>query len=236
MAMYVSIQTVCGCHGYLYFESIHCDRCRSLIPYQISDESLIAPSSKHRIMNGTMSNPTMIDKQTAMLTVQYQKHAENTATTGRVRFRTSCPFCNSSVYVLRYYCKRERIYHHLRINNFGDNEQSIYKTIAESQNIKDKHHSSGKLNRSTSSASESIDDSYSLSGSLSQQPPSTIFYDQSALPSSRDAQIENERALYALNNLEGDLFHILRSGLFYDTLILCQDNVKLQAHRCILGK
>ena len=235
--MYVSIQTVCGCHGYLLFESIHCDRCRSLIPYQLSDESLIGPSSKKHASNGDNQHPPVTDKQTKVVPVTYEKQYKQ-VTTGRVRFRTSCPFCNSSIYVLRYYCKRERIYHHIRINNYGDSDQNTYKSIAETQNMLGNNRPSGKISHTTTTTStnESIEDSYSLSGSISQQPPSTILYDQSGLPTARDLQIENERNLYALNNLEGDLFNILRNGLFYDTLIQCQDNVKIQAHRCILGR
>lgn len=234
--MYVSIQTVCSCHGYLVFESIHCDRCRSLIPYQISDDSLVTPISKQKGINGTTSNSTSTDKHTTVLAVQYEKKAEKKITTGHVRFRTFCPFCNNSIYILRYYCKRERIYHQMRISNFGDNEQTVYTTIAETQQLSKSSGITSKLNRTASPAAESNDDSISLTGSFSQGSPSTILYDQSGLPSTRDIQIENERNLYALKNLEGDLFYILRSGLYYDTLILCQDNIKLQAHRCILGK
>lgn len=235
--MYVSIQTVCGCHGYLLFESIHCDRCRSLIPFQLSDESLIGPAPKHNGTNGAIEQAPLTERQMATVPVSYEKQYKK-VTTGRVRFRTSCPFCNSSIYVLRYYCKRERIYHHVRINNYGDNDQNTYKSIAETQNMLGINQPSTKASRTTTtpSAHESIEDSFSLSGSISQQPPSTILYDQSGLPTARDLQIETERNLYALNNLEGDLFNILRNGLFYDTLIQCQDNVKIQAHRCILGR
>ena len=235
MTMYVSVQSVCGCHGYLLFESVHCDRCRSLIPYQMTDESLTAPPSHNHQHNGTNPYVTLTDKQMATLPIGHQKKQGKVAT-GHVRFRTFCPFCNWSLYVLRYYCKRERIYHHLRVQNVGDNDQNIYRSIAETQTMADSRRVSAKVSQGNTSTRESVEDSYSRSGSISQSAPSTILYDQSGMPTARDIQIEAERNLYALNNLEGDLFNVLRNGLYHDTLILCQDDVKIQAHRCILGR
>ena len=249
--MYVSIQTVCGCHGYLIFESIHCDRCRSLIPFQISDESLCDPVASMNAMN-IVDMKTMADKQTSNMLVPYRKpqyhnhhhhhhhhqQPDQQPTTGRVRFRAFCPFCNSPTYVLRYYCKRERIFYHLRIQSIGENEQSIYKSIADTQNMGNYNGAYGKSSKSEQSRSSGVDateDSYSLSGSVTQTAPSTILYDQSRVPNARDLQIEHEKKLYQLNEFEGDLFNVLRSGLFYDTMIQCQDEVKMQVHRCILG-
>jgi hypothetical protein len=97
------------------------------------------------------------------------------------------------------------------------------------------YYATPKRDPGDSSITETGDDSYSLSGSTSRQPPSTILYDQSRVPNARDIQIENEKKLYTLNDLEGDLFNVLRNGLFYDTMVQCQDDVKLQVHRCILG-
>jgi len=229
--MYVSIQTVCRCHGYLSFESIHCDRCRSLIPFQLTDESLIDPVSTNNITNGVNNKLIYANKYGSDMLVPYRKHR---ATTGRIRFRALCPFCNSPTYVLRYYCKRERLYYHLRVQSFSENEQSVYKSIAETQNMKNLEQYRAKSNRRSSSLTESISDSYSLSGTTSQQP-STILYDQNGIPNTKDIQINNEKHLLGLNDLEGDLFNILRNGLFYDTIIQCQDDVKLQVHRAILG-
>jgi hypothetical protein len=229
--MYVSIQTVCRCHGYLSFESIHCDRCRSLIPFQLTDESLTDPVSTNNITNGVNNKVTYANKYESDMLVPYRKHR---ATTGRIRFRALCPFCNSPTYVLRYYCKRERLYYHLRVQSFSESEQSVYKSIAETQNMKSLEQYRAKSNRRSSSLTESISDSYSLSGTTSQQP-STILYDQNGIPNTKDIQINNEKHLLGLNDLEGDLFNILRNGLFYDTIIQCQDDVKLQVHRSILG-
>jgi hypothetical protein len=244
--MYISIQTVCACHGFLLFESIHCDRCRSLIPFQISEESLIDPIAANNLINGMNMKSMHGSKQAVNTLVPYQKHHHHhhhhhhrheqpAVTTGRVRFRALCPFCNSPNYVLRYYCKRERVYHHLRIHHFNENDQSVYKSIADTQdmgNLAQKR--SAKHGSMDSSGIESVD-SISLTGSSSQYPPSTILYDQSGVPNARDIQIQSERNLYALNSLEGDFFNVLRNGLFYDTIIQCQDEVKLQVHRCILG-
>jgi hypothetical protein len=177
-------------------------------------------------------------KHTSNMLVAYRKphHQQPAVTTGRVRFRALCPFCNSPTYVLRYYCKRERLYYHLRVQNFGESEQITYKSIAETQNMNHyEKHSTPRTEKTHSSGIETVDDSYSLSGSVSQQPPSTVLYDQSRAPNTRDIQIENERKLYQLNDLEGDLFNVLRNGLFYDTMIQCQDDVKIQVHRSILG-
>jgi hypothetical protein len=242
--MYVSIQTVCGCHGYLLFESIHCDRCRSLIPFQITDESLTDPVTTHNIINAANMKVENVSKHANNMLVPYRKsyqhhqlqQQQQAVTTGRVRFRALCPFCNSPTYVLRYYCKRERLYYHLRIQNFGENEQTIYKTIAETQNMHShEKYATPKTEQTESSVIETVDESVSLNGSISQQPPSTILYDQSRVPNARDIQIENEKKLYALNDLEGDLFNVLRNGLFYDTVVQCQDEVKIQVHRAILG-
>jgi hypothetical protein len=164
----------------------------------------------------------------------HHRHEQPAVTTGRVRFRALCPFCNSPNYVLRYYCKRERLYYHLRVQSFSESEQSVYKSIAETQNMKSLEQYRAKSNRRSSSLTESISDSYSLSGTTSQQP-STILYDQNGIPNTKDIQINNEKHLLGLNDLEGDLFNILRNGLFYDTIIQCQDDVKLQVHRAILG-
>lgn len=240
--MYVSIQTVCGCHGYLTFESIHCDRCRSLIPFQISDESLCDPVQS---MNA-VDMKTMPGKQPTNMLVPYRKpqyhhhhqyQQEQPPTTGRVRFRAFCPFCNSPTYVLRYYCRRERLFYHLRVQSIGENEQSIYKSIADTQTMGsfDNAYKPSKSEQTKSSATETGEDSYSLTGSMTQTAPSTILYDQSRVPNARDIQIESEKKLYQLNEFEGDLFNVLRSGLFYDTMIQCQDDVKMQVHRCILG-
>ncbi len=236
--MYVSIQTVCGCHGYLVFESIHCDRCRSLIPYQLTDESLTDPVTTNNVINGIDMKAVHVSKQTSNMLVPYRKphHQHETVTTGRVRFRALCPFCNSPTYVLRYYCKRERLYYHLRVQNFGESEQTVYKSIADTQQMNTHaKYSKPRTAQTDSSLIETVDDSYSLSGSTSQQPPSSVLYDQSRVPNTRDIQIENEKKLYQLNDLEGDLFNVLRNGLFYDTMIQCQDDVKIQVHRCILG-
>ncbi|CAF0944732.1 unnamed protein product [Adineta steineri] len=235
--MYLSLQTVCGCHGYLLFESIHCDRCRSLIPYQVSDESLVDPATTNNMLNGSNMKAIQGSKNPSDALVPYKKPSQRQQrfTTGRIRFRALCPFCNSSTYVLRYYCKRERIYYHLRIQNYSENEQTTYKSIAESQNRNNYELYSEKHHRKNSSVTESLNDSSTLSGSIYLPAPSTILYDQSGLPSSRDLQNENEKRLYALNDLEGDLFNVLRNGLYYDTIIQCQDDVKLQVHRCILG-
>ncbi len=240
--MYVSIQTVCGCHGLLMFESIHCDRCRSLIPFQLTDESLIDQAPTNNLVNGVSFKVDNGTKQASNMLIPYRKphhhqhHQQQAGTNGRVRFRALCPFCNSPTYVLRYYCKRERVYYHLRIQSFGENEQSLYKSIADTQLMTNiEKYATPKSEQTPSSAVETADDSISLSGSLSQQPPSTILYDQSRIPNSRDIQIENEKKLYALNDLEGDFFNVLRNGLFYDTVVQCQDDVKIQVHRCILG-
>ncbi len=238
--MYVSIQTVCGCHGYLIFESIHCDRCRSLIPFQLTDESLTEPGMSNNGTNGIDMKSMHVSKQASNMLVPYRKpqhyHHHEAVTTGRVRFRAICPFCNSPTYVLRYFCKRERIYYHLRIQNFGETDQVLYKSIADTQNMSNhSKYAKPRTAQTDSSLVETVDDSYSISGSTSQQPPSTVLYDQSRMPNMRDIQIENEKKLYQLNELEGDLFNVLRNGLFYDTMIQCQDEVKIQVHRCILG-
>lgn len=236
--MYLSLQTVCRCHGYLQFESIHCDRCRSLIPFQISDESLIGPSSNSNAPNGSNMKSIQSSKHASDALVQYYKqhgHYPRTAT-GRVRFRALCPFCNSPTYVLRYYCRRERIYYHLRIQTFGDSEQSVYRSVAESQQMYSHGRELARAARKESSVGGSFDDSYSMSESLYYQAPSTIVYDQNGIPNPKDVQMESEKNLYALNGLEGDLFNVLRNGLFYDTIIQCEDDVKLQVHRCILGR
>jgi hypothetical protein len=232
--MFISIQTICTCHGYLLFESLHCDRCRSLIPFQLSDESLLDPISTNNIKNGI--NIDNKGKPPPGMLVPYRKQQQQPTTTGRVRLRALCPFCNSSTFIIRYYCKRERLYYHLRIQNCGENEETIYRSIADTQNMISIDQYGIKRDQSEGSVIEGIDDSYSLSGSTTQQTPSTLVYDQNGLVTARDAQIENERNLSGLNELEGDLFTVLRNGLFYDTLIQCQDDVKIQAHRCVLGK
>lgn len=238
--MYVSVQTVCGCHGLLLFESIYCDRCRSLIPHQLTDESLVDQATNTLLHAASMKVEQGNKNANNMLVpyrkLQHQHHHHQTATTGRVRFRAICPFCNSPTYVLRYYCKRERLYYHLRVQNFGENEQIIYKSIADTQKMSNhEKYITPKSEQTESSGIETVDDSLSLSGSISEQPPSAILYDQSRVPNSRDIQIETERKLYQLNDLEGDLFNVLRNGLFYDTMVQCQDDVKIQVHRCILG-
>lgn len=234
--MYASIQTVCGCHGLLLFESIYCDRCRSLIPYQISDESLIGPLVTKDNLNTTVHARTMpAEKSAPDVVVAYQKFKSNIATTGCVRFRALCPFCNSPSYILRYYCRRERLYYHLRIQHFGENEQTVYKSISEIQNMNYTEKVDVKYNRSNSSTMTSGEDSYSLTDTVSQKPPSTIIYDQTGIQIVKDIHIKNEKSLYPFNDVEGDLFEVLRNGLFYDTILQCQDGVKFQAHRCILG-
>jgi hypothetical protein len=232
--MFISIQTICTCHGYLLFESLHCERCRSLIPFQLSDESLLDPVSTNNITNGIVFDKK--GKPPPGMLVPYKKQQEQVTTTGRVRFRALCPFCNSTTFVIRYYCKRERLYYHLRIQNCGENEQIMQRSIAETQNMISIDQYGIKRDQSESSVIETVDDAYSLSGSISQPAPSTVVYDQTGITAARDTQIQNERNLYGLNDLEGDLFTVLRNGLFYDTLIQCQDDVKLQVHRCILGK
>jgi hypothetical protein len=232
--MYISIQTICTCHGYLLFESLHCDRCRSLIPFQLSDESLLDPVSTNNISNGISVDNQ--GKPPPGMLVPYRKQQQQASTTGRVRLRALCPFCNSSTFVVRYFCKRERLYYHLRLQNCGENEESIYRTITETQNMISIDQYGIKRDQSANSLMESADDSYSLSGSISQQTPSTVLYDQNGLPTPKEKQVENERSLYGLSELEGDLFSVLRNGLFYDTLIQCQDDIKIQVHRCVLGK
>lgn len=241
--MYVSVQTVCGCHGYLLFESVHCDRCRSLIPYQITDESLVDPGVANTFINGVDMKAVQGGKHGSNMLVPYRKphhhhhHSQQeSVTTGRVRFRAVCPFCNSPTYVLRYYCKRERLYYHLRVQTFGENEQSIYKSIADTQQMNNPEKFTTPRSAPTDNSTiETAEDSYSLSGSISHNPPSTIIYDQSRVPNARDVQIESEKKLYQLNDLEGDLFNVLRNGLFYDTVVQCRDEVKIQVHRCVLG-
>ncbi|CAF0719404.1 unnamed protein product [Rotaria sordida] len=231
--MYASIQTVCGCHGFLLFESIICDRCRSLIPFQLSDESLIDPILTNNMINGVNIKPMPTNKHASNMHVSHQKHYG--ITTGHVRFRALCPFCNSPTYVLRYFCKRERIYYHLRIQYFGENEFSVYKSIAETQNMNNPDKKETPSDQADTSMSISAEDSITLSGTLSQQPPSTIIYDQAGVHTARDQQIKNEKNLYPFHDIEGDLFDVLRNGLFYDTILQCQDGVKIQTHRCILG-
>ncbi|CAF0977113.1 unnamed protein product [Adineta steineri] len=231
--MFISIQTICTCHGYLLFESLHCERCRSLIPFQVTDESLLDPISTNNINNGI--NIDNQNKSAPGMLVSYRKQQAQPTTTGRVRLRALCPFCNSATFVIRYYCKRERLYYHLRLQNCGENEQIIYKSIADTQNSISVDEFGIKRDGSESSILENGDDIYSVSGSISNQTPSMYAYDQNGLPTARDAQIESERNLYGLKDLEGDLFSVLRNGLFYDTLIQCQDDVKLQVHRCVLG-
>ena len=247
--MYVSVQTVCGCHGYLLFESIHCDRCRSLIPYQLTDESLTDPVVANTLVNNGDLKALHGGKHAQNMLVPYRKpqhhhhhhhqqqlHQER-VTTGRIRFRALCPFCNSPTYVLRYYCKRERLYYHLRVQTFGENDQSIYKSIADTQQMNNPEKFTTPRSAPTETSTiETADDSYSLTGSISQNAPSTVLYDQSRVPNARDVQIENEKKLYQLNDLEGDLFNVLRNGLFYDTVVQCRDEVKIQVHRCILGR
>ncbi|CAF1193574.1 unnamed protein product [Rotaria magnacalcarata] len=234
--MYASIQTVCGCHGYLLFESIHCDRCRSLIPFQLSEESLIDNTGKPDINHGGNVKVLTSNKHGSNVFIPYQRLQKTLGvTTGHVRFRALCPFCNSPTYVLRYYCKRERVYYHLRIQQFGENEPNMYKSIAETQNMSNPEPIDSKQEQTESSLSMSGDDSVSLSGTLSQQPPSTIVFDQNGVQSAKETQIKNEKTLYPFNDIEGDLFDILRNGLFYDTILQCEDSVKIQAHRCILG-
>jgi len=232
--MFISIQTVCTCHGYLLFESLHCERCRSLIPFQLSDESLLDPVSTNNIKNGISFDNQ--GKPPPGMLVPYRKQQQQATTTGRVRFRALCPFCNSSTFVIRYYCKRERLYYHLRIQNCGENEEIMHRSIADTQNMISIDQYGIKRDQSESSVAETPDDSYSSSGSTIPPRSSTVLYDQNGISTTRDAQIENERNLNGLNDLEGDLFTVLRNGLFYDTLIQCQDDVKLQTHRCILGK
>ena len=232
--MYISIQTICTCHGYLLFESLHCERCRSLIPFQLSDESLLDPVATHNIAKGIGFDNKGKPPPGAL--VPYRKQQQQPTPTGRVRLRALCPFCNSTTFVIRYYCKRERLYYHLRIQNCGENEQIMQRSIADTQNMISIDQYGVKRDQSEGSISENMDDSYSLSGSVTQTTPSTAAYDQNGFPNVRDTQIESERKLYGLNELEGDLFTVLRNGLFYDTLIQCQDDVKIQVHRCILGK
>lgn len=236
--MYASIQTVCGCHGYLSFESIHCDRCRSLIPFQLSEESLIDPIGKREMIPAGAPNKaiTKIKHQSSTEVALYQKQIQKQQgyTTGHIRFRALCPFCNSPTYVLRYYCKRERIYYHLRLQQFGENEQTVYKSIADTQNMANPEAFESRQEQTATSTSESIDDSVSFSGSISQQP-STVVFDQNGLQAAKELQIKNEKLLYPFSEIEGDLFDVLRNGLFYDTILQCEDKVNIQAHRCILG-
>ncbi|CAF1139396.1 unnamed protein product [Rotaria sordida] len=231
--MFISIQTICTCHGYLLFESLHCERCRSLIPFQITDEALPDPIPTNNITNGISIDSQ--GKSPAGMLVPYRKQQQKPTTTGRVRFRVLCPFCNSSTFVIRYYCKRERIYYQVRIQSRNDSEQSTYKSIAENQNMISIDEYGIKRDFSEPSGIETVDDSISLRSSTSQTTPTTIIYDQNGISTGREKQIENDRNLYGFNELEGDLFSVLRNGLFYDTLIQCQDDVKLQVHRCIVG-
>jgi hypothetical protein len=205
-----------------------------LIPFQLTDESLFDPLSTNNLTNGISADSQ--GRPPPGMLVPYHKQQQQPSTTGRVRLRALCPFCNSSTFVIRYFCKRERLYYHLRIQNCGENEQIIYKSIADSQNMISVDEYGIKRDQSESSIIETGEDSYSLSGSISRQTPAIHVYDQNGLPTPRDTQIESERNLYGLNDLEGDLFSVLRNGLFYDTLIQCQDDIKIQVHRCILGK
>lgn len=232
--MFISIQTICTCHGYLLFESLHCERCRSLIPFQLTDESLLDPVATNNITNAISVDNQ--GKPPPGMLVPYRQQQQKATTTGRVRFRILCPFCNSSTFIIRYYCKRERLYYHLRIQNRGENEQNIYKSIADTQNLISIDEYGIKRDQSENSPVDTVDDSYSLRSSTSRSAPTTVIYDQNGISTARDKQVENERNLYGFNELEGDLFSVLRNGLFYDTLIQCQDDVKLQVHRCILGK
>ena len=231
--MFISIQTICTCHGYLLFESLHCERCRSLIPFQLTDESLLDPVSTNNI-----TNEINIDNQSKPplgILVPYRKQQQKPTTTGRVRFRILCPFCNSTTFIIRYYCKRERLYYHLRMQNHGENELNMYRSIADTQNMITVDEYGIKRDLLEELPIKANDNSYSLRSS-SQSVPSTVIYDQKGISNMRDKQIENERNLHGFNELEGDLFSVLRNGLFYDTLIQCQDDVKIQVHRCILGK
>ena len=128
------------------------------------------------------------------------------------------------------------MYYHLRIQNCGENEHIMQRSIAETQNAISIDQYGIKRDQSDSSVIETTDDSYSLGSSVPPSAPSTVIYDQNGISPARDVQIEEERKLYGLGELEGDLFSVLRNGLFYDTLIQCQDDVKIQVHRCILGK
>ncbi|CAF1990089.1 unnamed protein product [Rotaria magnacalcarata] len=231
--MFISIQTICTCHGYLLFESLHCERCRSLIPFQLTDESLLDPVATNNITNAISVDNQ--GKPPPGMLVPYRQQQQKSTTTGRVRFRVLCPFCNSSTFIIRYYCKRERLYYHLRIQNRGENEQNIYKSIADTQNLISIDEYGIKRDQSENSPIDTAEDSYSLRSSTSRSAPTTVIYDQNGISNAREKQVENERNLYGFNELEGDLFSVLRNGLFYDTLIQCQDDVKLQVHRCILG-
>lgn len=231
--MFISIQSICTCHGYLLFESLHCERCRSLIPFQLSDESLLDPVSTNNINQSIHVDDQGRAPPGAL--VPYRKQQQQATTTGRVRLRALCPFCNSSTFIIRYYCKRERLYYHLRIQNCGENEQTIYRSIADSQQMISVDEFGIKRDQADGSIADTGDDSASLNGSISYHTPSTYIYDQNGLPSTRNNQIESERHQYGLGELEGDLFSVLRNGLFYDTLIQCQDDVRIQTHRCILG-
>ncbi len=232
--MFISIQTICTCHGYLLFESVHCERCRSLIPFQLSDESLLDPVSTNNIANGITFDKQ--GKPPPGILVPYRKQQQQATTTGRIRLRALCPFCNSSTFIIRYYCKRERLYYHLRIQNCGENEYIPHRSIADTQNMISIDQYGVKREQPDSSANETTDDSYSMSGSIPPSVPSSVIFDQQGFPNVRDIQTDNERKIYGLNEIEGDLFAVLRNGLFYDTLIQCQDDVKIQVHRCILGK
>ncbi|CAF4158993.1 unnamed protein product [Rotaria magnacalcarata] len=210
--MYASIQTVCGCHGYLLFESIHCDRCRSLIPFQLSEESLIDNTGKPDINHGGNVKVLTSNKHGSNVFIPYQRLQKTLGvTTGHVRFRALCPFCNSPTYVLRYYCKRERVYYHLRIQQFGENEPNMYKSIAETQNMSNPEPIDSKQEQTESSLSMSGDDSVSLSGTLSQQPPSTIVFDQNGVQSGRSAWFRN--LLGEHHNLESQGDYVLQISI-----------------------
>jgi hypothetical protein len=233
--MFMSMQTVCHCHGYLLFESLHCDRCRSLIPFQLSDESLLDPITTNNI---TTSIPIHQHGQTStdMLVPYSKQQQQQTTSTGRVRFRSLCPFCNSSIFIIRYFCKRERIYYHIRLQQCGESDQNIYRSLADSQNAINVDKYGIKRDSMNGSIIERPDDSYSINGSISRATPSTLTYNNNGLSTAREKPIDNERNLFGLNDLEGDFFSVLRNGLFYDTIIQCQDDVYIQAHRCVLGK
>jgi hypothetical protein len=191
------------------------------------------------VSTNNIANGITFDKQGKPppgILVPYRKQQQQATTTGRIRLRALCPFCNSSTFIIRYYCKRERLYYHLRIQNCGENEYIPHRSIADTQNMISIDQYGVKREQPDSSANETTDDSYSMSGSIPPSVPSSVIFDQQGFPNVRDIQTDNERKIYGLNEIEGDLFAVLRNGLFYDTLIQCQDDVKIQVHRCILGK
>ncbi|CAF1393542.1 unnamed protein product, partial [Didymodactylos carnosus] len=234
LIMYISIQTVCNCYGNLVFESLHCDRCHSLIPFQLSDEMLIQQRNNND-NNNSNTYPNNDKKSTSLapatlFSYNHQQHNPQQSM-GRIRFRALCPFCNSFSFTMRTFCKRERLYYHLRIQNLGQNDQHFL-SLTDS--------STGASGITIDQYGTKRDQNVGFDDTLSSQTKFNTSFTHSdnipyVNPTMANNQIEHERNSLALNELEGDLFTVLKQGLFFDTIIVCQDDVKLKVHRCILG-